>query len=140
MSNQNIARHVPADTGPSYWGPGDRYTLLVTGAQTNGSYLILEAIVPPGGGPPPHIHHREEEAFYILEGTLDMTLGDAKFTASTGDFVQIPRGTAHAFVNTGSTMARMLAFLRPPVWRSTSRRSWNLCRIAPPLRRQLRTR
>jgi hypothetical protein len=24
----------PADTGPAFWGPGDRYTFLVTGAQT----------------------------------------------------------------------------------------------------------
>ena len=39
MTNQNIAFHLPADTGPSYWGPGDRYTFLVTGAQTNGAYF-----------------------------------------------------------------------------------------------------
>ncbi len=73
-----MAFHLPADTGPSYWGPGDRYTFLVTGAQTNGAYFIMEAIVPPGGGPPPHIHHREEESFYLLEGTLDITLGEKK--------------------------------------------------------------
>jgi hypothetical protein len=30
MSEQNIARYVSADTGRSYWGPGDRYTFLVT--------------------------------------------------------------------------------------------------------------
>jgi quercetin dioxygenase-like cupin family protein len=113
MTNQNIAFHLPADTGPSYTGPGDRYTFLATGAQTNGAYFMMEAIIPPGGGPPPHIHHREEEGFYLLEGTLDITLAEKKLEATTGDFVQIPRGTVHAFRNAGSTTARMLLFFSP---------------------------
>jgi hypothetical protein len=29
MTNQNTAFHLPADSGPCYWGPGDRYTFLV---------------------------------------------------------------------------------------------------------------
>ena len=33
MANQTLARFVPSDTGPSYWGPGDRYIFLATGAQ-----------------------------------------------------------------------------------------------------------
>ena len=113
MTNQNIARLLPADTGPSYWGPGDRYTFLVTGAQTNGAYFIMEATMPPGAGPPPHIHHREEEDYYILEGTLDITLGDKQLKASAGDFVHTPRGTVHTFRNAWSTMARMLVFCAP---------------------------
>jgi quercetin dioxygenase-like cupin family protein len=107
MTNQNIAFHLPADTGPSYWGPGDRYTFLVTGAQTSGAYFSMEATIPPGGGPPPHIHHREEESFYLLEGTLDITPGEKKLRATTGDFVQIPRGTVHAFLNAGSTTSAL---------------------------------
>jgi hypothetical protein len=65
MTNQNVAFHLLADTGLSYWGPGDRYTFLFTGTQTNGAYFIMEAIIPPGGGPPLHIHHCEEESFYL---------------------------------------------------------------------------
>jgi quercetin dioxygenase-like cupin family protein len=73
----------------------------------------MEAVIPPGGGPPPHIHHREEECFYLLEGTLDISLGEKKLKATTGDFVHIPRGTVHAFRNAGSTTARMLIFFSP---------------------------
>ena len=113
MTNQDAAFHLPADTGPCYWGPGDRYTFLVTGAQSNGGYFIMEAIIPPGGGPPLHIHRREEECFYLLEGILDITLGEKKVKATTGDFVQIPRGTIHAFFNAGNTTARMLLFFSP---------------------------
>ena len=71
--------YVPADSGPMLWGPGDSYTFLVTGAQSGGAYFILEGMVPPGGCPPPHIHQREEECFYLLQGSLTMTLGDRQF-------------------------------------------------------------
>ncbi len=131
MTNQNTAFHLPADTGRCYCGPGDRYTFLVTGAQTNGGYFIMEAIIPPGGGPPRHIHHREEESLYLLEGILDITLGEKKVKATTGDFVQIPRGTIHAFLNAGCTTARMLLFSRLPAWINISRKCWNRVRTAP---------
>jgi quercetin dioxygenase-like cupin family protein len=113
MSQQNIARYVPGDTGPSYWGPGDRYTFLVTGAQSDGAYFIMEAIVPPGGGPPPHIHHREQESFYVLEGTLEIRMGGQVVQASAGDFVHIPKGVVHSFRNSGDGLARQLLIFSP---------------------------
>ena len=113
MSERNVSRYVPADTGPSFWGPGDRYTFLVTGAQSDGAYFIMEAIVPPAGGPPPHIHHREQESFYVLEGMLDIKMNDRVVQAKTGDFVHIPRGTVHAFRNSGTESARLLLIFSP---------------------------
>src|SRR5262245_6096675 len=113
MTDQNIARHVPAGTGPAYWGPGDRYTFLVTGEQSGGAYFIMEGLVPPGGGAPPHVHSREEEAFYVLEGTLELTLGEQTLAVSTGDFAHVPRGTIHSFRNTGTRTARMLVICSP---------------------------
>ena len=94
MTAQAQNMHVPAESGPAYWGPGDRYTFLVTGAQSGGAYFILEAFVPLGGGPP-HIHQREEECFYLLDGHLTMTLGEQQLKVSAGDFVQIARDAAH---------------------------------------------
>jgi mannose-6-phosphate isomerase-like protein (cupin superfamily) len=113
IAQENIARYVPADTGPSYWGPGDRYTFLVTGAQSDGAYFIMEALVPPAGGPPPHIHHREQESFYVLEGSLDIRMDERVVQAEAGDFVHIPAGTVHCFTNTGSSTARLLLIFSP---------------------------
>ncbi|MFB3906283.1 MAG: cupin domain-containing protein [Acidobacteriota bacterium] len=110
---QNIIHCVHADTGPSFWGPGDRYTFLVTGAQSGGAYFIMEAIVPPGGGPPPHIHRREEESFYVLEGQLDIRVGNEVFQASAGDFAHTPRDTVHGFRNVGTDKARLLLIFSP---------------------------
>ena len=113
MSTQNTSLYVQADSGPSYWGPGDRYTFLVTGAQSENAYFIMEALVPPAGGPPPHIHHREHESFYVLDGTLDIRMGDRVVQAGAGDFVHIPRGVVHCFTNTGTSSARMLLIFSP---------------------------
>ncbi len=113
MPNQIV--HVPADTGPAYWGPGDRYTFLITGEQSDGSYFTMEAWIPPGGGPPAHIHHHEEEQFYILAGEVTLQVGDHTVRASVGDFVHVPRGTVHAFRNAGETPAKMLVTYAPAV-------------------------
>lgn len=113
MSDQQTPWFVAVDTGPAFWGPGDRYTFLVTGAQSEGAYFILEALVPPGGGPPPHIHRCEHESFYLLEGTISLTVGGQTIRASKGDFAHIPRGTVHTFRNDGETAARMLVVFSP---------------------------
>ena len=39
--------------GKSFWGPGDIYTFLVTGEESDGAYFSMLAIVPPQGGPVP---------------------------------------------------------------------------------------
>jgi mannose-6-phosphate isomerase-like protein (cupin superfamily) len=102
-----------AETGPAFWGPGDRYTFLVTGEQTGGAYFVMEALVPPGGGPPPHIHHHEDETFYIVEGECSITIGDTVVQAQRGDFVNIPRGVAHCFYNNGDVTTRMIVTFTP---------------------------
>lgn len=60
--------HRPSRSGPAFWGPGDSYRFLITGAESGGAYFAMEAVVPPGGGPPAHIHRNEAETFYVLEG------------------------------------------------------------------------
>jgi quercetin dioxygenase-like cupin family protein len=105
--------HRPAGAGRSYWGPGDRYTFLVTGEESGGAYFVMEALVPPGGGPPPHIHRREDETFYVLEGSCTFWLGDRMVVASAGDFVNVPRGTVHCFRNEGAETARLLITFTP---------------------------
>jgi quercetin dioxygenase-like cupin family protein len=103
----------PVDTGPAYWGPGDRYTFLVTGEESGGAYFAMEALVPPGGGPPPHIHTREDETFYLIDGQIEFRLGERTILAGPGDFVNVPRGTVHCFHNTGNATARMILTFTP---------------------------
>ena len=111
MSNQ--IQHVPAGSGPAYWGPGDQVRFILTGAQTGGAFFLAEVLVPPGGGPPPHIHEREDETFYLLQGTLTVRVGEQAFETSQGDCAHLPRGIVHSFRNTGKENARMLVTATP---------------------------
>ena len=105
--------HRPAGTGPSFWGPGDLYTFLVTGEESGGAYFAMEALVPQGGGPPPHIHANEDETFYVLEGRVTFRLADETILAGPGDFVHVPRGNVHCFRNDGETPARLVLTFTP---------------------------
>ncbi|MES2570720.1 MAG: cupin domain-containing protein [Verrucomicrobiota bacterium] len=99
--------------GKIYSAVGDRYRLLASGEQTSGAYTLFEAFVPPGGGPPPHLHTREEESFYVLEGSMTFQVETRTLTAGPGTFVQVPRGTLHAFKNNGTLPVRMLIQCAP---------------------------
>ena len=105
--------HRPAHSGETYYGPGDVYRFLVTGAETGGAYFAMEAIVPPGGGPPPHIHTNEDETFYVVEGSCEFLLGESTITAGPGDFVSVPRGAVHRFHNANDELARMILTFTP---------------------------
>ena len=39
----------PTDEKKTIHGAGDEYSFLAVGAETNGHYLLMEAVVPPGG-------------------------------------------------------------------------------------------
>lgn len=92
---------------------GDIYRFLATGQETDGKYTTFEAIVPPGSGPPPHIHTREEESFLVLEGELTFQLGDERFVAAEGTFLNMPVGSLHCFKNESDKTARMLISVAP---------------------------
>ncbi|MGI9628522.1 MAG: cupin domain-containing protein [Longimicrobiales bacterium] len=102
-----------ADPSTTIKGAGDTYRYLATGAQTNDSYFMMEALVPPGGGPPPHIQTREEEGFYVLEGTVTFWTDDDEIEVGTGGFVHVPRGALHNFKNRTQEDARMLIWTAP---------------------------
>ncbi len=104
--------YVAARSTQGYWFAECLFNFLVSGEESGGSYTTMELLVPPGKGPGLHVHDNEEEQFYVLEGELTYWVGDQTFHLSTGDFVHIPRGTAHGFMN-GATPAKLLATFSP---------------------------
>jgi mannose-6-phosphate isomerase-like protein (cupin superfamily) len=82
--------------------------------RTGGAYRLMESTVPAGGsGAPVHYHGSAEEGFYILDGALDIRLGEREVNATAGTFVLVPRGTVHSFDNHGSVPARYLVIWSP---------------------------
>ncbi len=107
-------RQTTSGEGKKLWVVGDLYTFLATGEDTGGAFALIECVTPPGNpGPPPHIHRREAEGFYVLEGELELTVGDTASTAGPGTFVYLPEGSLHTYRNAGDTPARFLAMISP---------------------------
>src|ERR1700727_1519644 len=105
--------HVTGAADRTFWGPGDRYTFLVTGEQSGGSMSALDCAVGVGGGPPPHRHLAEDELFYVFEGEISFTAGGETRPVGAGEWIFVERGVAHEYRNTGDGPARMVAVYTP---------------------------
>jgi len=90
----------------------DKKVLLTTEA-TRGAISVLTGWHKPGEGPPDHVHFDQEEAFFILEGTYELTVDGETTTAGAGTVVFIPRSVVHRFKNVGDTTACMLDWSLP---------------------------
>jgi mannose-6-phosphate isomerase-like protein (cupin superfamily) len=87
-------------------------SVLVSGADTGGSFSLLEASEPPNFGPPMHIHHDCAEAFYVLEGEYRIFIEGAEHRCPAGSFILIPSGLRHGF-RVGDVASRKLNLYCP---------------------------
>jgi mannose-6-phosphate isomerase-like protein (cupin superfamily) len=87
------------------------------------SFLIAEWQDPGGYVGPPrfiaplHIHHNDDEAWYVLEGTLCVKVGEEEIEAHAGSGVFVPRNTPHAYWNPSPAPVRYLLIMTPNIFR-----------------------
>jgi quercetin dioxygenase-like cupin family protein len=103
---------VGKDEGEARWWFGALAVIKATAASTGGLLTIVEVTEAPGAEAPLHAHQREDEAFWILEGEVTFTVGDAAIEARAGDYVFGPRGIQHRYT-VGNAGCRMLFILTP---------------------------
>lgn len=63
---------------------------------------------------PLHVHHADDEAWYVLEGTLRLRLGDDTYEAGPRSAVLAPKGTPHAYGNARRGQAARYLLLTTP--------------------------
>ena len=91
--------------------------VLAADEDTDGRCSVYEVTVPRRfPGPPAHVHTDRAHAFYVLDGTVQLTIGHETVHASAGTFVYIPPGLAHTFGSAGDARGRLLAFDTPGGW------------------------
>lgn len=83
------------------------------GVRRGGGPTFLEFHPSPGFSTGDHVHARIEEIFYVVEGEVQVRIGDRTMTARPGDFVLVPPGVAHGFGNAGQEPAKMLLVISP---------------------------
>ena len=75
----------------------------------------------PAGPPrliaPRHLHHSDDEAWYALEGTLRVQVGNDEVEVGTGSGVFVPRGTPHTYWNPGPGPVRYLLVMTSNIFR-----------------------
>ena len=130
-----VARPDTDESLPHIGLVGDTYTILLSGADTDGRYCLIDMHIPPGGGPPPH-RHDFEESFTVLEGEIEATFRGEKSIVHAGQTAEHP-GQRAAFLHQRLPEPRpdCSASVRRPGRKNSSRRSASPCPPADPLRR-----
>ena len=91
--------------------------MKATAATTGGAFSMSEATFPPGmAGPPPHAHRHTTDTFYVLDGTLHLTVGERELDAPAGSYILVPPGVVHTFANTSAAPVRFLNINAPGGW------------------------
>jgi mannose-6-phosphate isomerase-like protein (cupin superfamily) len=71
---------------------------------------------PPRWIAPLHLHHNDDEAWYVLEGTLRVRVGEEVVEATTGSAVFVPRGPTHHYWNPGPGLVRYLLVMTANIY------------------------
>ena len=104
-------KHAPS-IAISTWHKGILSTQLATDEDTGGAFDLVLSNMRSGTEPPPHVHTREHEFFYVLNGKLDVYVGNNVFHVGPGECAFLPLGTPHAFI-IRSPEIRMLVLITP---------------------------
>ena len=108
-------RHVvrPSDRKSFQLGGIDA-RVLVAGADTGGSFAIVEApIAPKALAGPLHTHHKEDALWYVMEGEFGAQIGDMEIHEGAGSLIFAPRDIPHTYWNPGTTPAKYLEMAWP---------------------------
>jgi quercetin dioxygenase-like cupin family protein len=77
-------------------------------------FALTEVSADPGYTSPFHRHQRDDEAIYVLDGTVQLYVGDEQYAAGPGSFTFMPRGVPHGYTVTSSDVARLHILMSPP--------------------------
>ena len=103
---------VPPDSGKvlKFLGVTHKLTQQQTGS---GAYYLFEFEFDPESGNSLHVHSYEDEVVYVLEGAIEIRLGDQKLQAVLGGIVHLPKHIPHALHNPLKTPSRYLGMAIP---------------------------
>ena len=85
-----------ADDSNALWMLGGLYEVLVSGEETDGQSTVMRMTAPAGTGSPPHTHPGDE-ILYVLDGEIDVHIGEEVVPAGPGSTFHFPAGTKEWF-------------------------------------------
>ena len=81
----------------------------VSAKDTNGAMCIFEFTT----GWPCHLHHQQDEWVYVVDGELELQVGERRFRAGAGESVFIPRKVPHLWGPVDENRCRVINIFQP---------------------------
>jgi quercetin dioxygenase-like cupin family protein len=100
------------DTQAAVWFLGALSQVRLSGEETGGAFSLTDNLNRRGNGSPVHVHDHEDETLLVLDGELQVFVGEEEHTAGPGTVAVLPRRLRHAYVVTSAT-ARFLTLHAP---------------------------
>ena len=75
-------------------------------SQGNGGVKLIR--IEPNSIYPLHEHPEKLEYIYILEGTIEVQIGENNFTGTKGEFLSLPHSIKHSISNSNSETSIIL--------------------------------
>ena len=104
---------VHAQSPEAYIFLGVRIKILLSSKDSGGQFSLIEGLMPPGGDGGLHLHTNEDESMHLLEGELEVTIGERKFLLSSGESYFAPRNIPHRLRNLSQAPVRSLVLTTP---------------------------
>ena len=104
---------IRANEGKTINVIGDLQTFKLTGEDTNGQFTLIEEENAPGTSIPLHVHENEDEIFKVIEGEMEITVGDTTTILKAGDLAFGPRGIPHTWKIVGDKNAKVILSIFP---------------------------
>ena len=102
---------VPSDEGQVLEFIGIKHKL--THHHTGGAYYLFEFEFDPESGNRLHVHQHEDEVVHVLEGKIEIRIGDQTLRAAAGGVAHLPKRIPHGLYNPLKTWSRYLAIAIP---------------------------
>lgn len=102
LINKGNAEHYP-------WGSGcDGWRLL-----NRSDLAVIQERVPPGLGEVKHYHAKSRQLFFVLQGSLEITIGEERLELREGDSLEISPTITHRIWNPFDKDASFLVVSAP---------------------------
>ena len=102
---------VPSDAGKVLEFIGIRHKLMYQ--HTGGAYYLFEFEFDPESGNRLHVHEYEDEVVHVLEGEIEIRLGDQTLRSPAGGVAHLPKRIPHGLYNPLKTRSRYLGIAVP---------------------------
>ena len=104
---------VAPTEGKAVTAGGSGTTFKLYADDTGGAVSVVEHPIDAGVLVPPHIHSREDQISYVIEGEVEMLVGDKVYHCAAGAYLFKPRAVRHTFWNAGAEPARLIEISTP---------------------------